>query len=123
MDKILLNDIKVECIVGIWEWERRVPQVVIVDLELATDVRKAAASDRIEDAVDYKHAADRVREFVAQSQFKLLESLAENTAQLLLHEFSLSAVRVKISKPAALGAGAKVSVVIERTAVDVVASG
>jgi 7,8-dihydroneopterin aldolase/epimerase/oxygenase len=116
MDKILLNDLKVECIVGIWEWERRVPQIVILDLELATDVRKAAASDSIEDAVDYKQAADRVREFVAQSQFKLLESLAENTAQLLLRELRVSWVRVKVVKPGALGAGAKVSVVIERTA-------
>lgn len=116
MDKILLSSLSIDCIVGIWEWERRVRQTVVIDIEFAADIRRAAASDRIEDAVDYKKLSDRVRAFVSESQYQLLEALAENTAQMVLREFSVSWIKLSLCKPAALGGGAKVSVVVERTA-------
>ena len=75
MDKIFLSALTVECIVGIWEWERRVKQTVIIDLEMAADIRRAAASDRIEDTIDYKKVAKRLLAFVGESQFKLVETL------------------------------------------------
>jgi len=85
MDKIFLSSLTIECIVGIWEWERRVKQTVIVDLEMATDIRRAAASDHIEDTIDYKKVAKRLLAFVGESQFNLVETLAENIARVL-HE-------------------------------------
>ncbi len=116
MDKIFLSSLSVDCIVGIWEWERRIKQTVIVDLEMAADIRKAAATDRIEDTIDYKRVCDRLRAFVAESQFKLAETLAERTAAFLLAEFSLSWVRLTIRKPGALAGIGDVGVTIERSA-------
>ena len=83
MDKIFLSALTVECIVGIWEWERRVKQTVIIDLEMAADIRRAAASDRIEDTIDYKRVAKRLLAFVGESQFQLVETLTERIARLV----------------------------------------
>ena len=116
MDKIFLRSISAECIVGIWEWERRVKQTVIFDLEMAADIRRAAASDRIEDTVDYKRVSERLRAFVAESQFQLLETLVERTASVLLAEFGLSWVRLTVHKPGALAGRGDVGVTIERSA-------
>ena len=79
MDKIFLSALTVECIVGIWDWERRVKQTVIIDLEMAADIRRAAATDRIEDTIDYKRVAKRLLAFVGESQFKLVETLTERS--------------------------------------------
>lgn len=116
MDKIFLSAVSVECIVGIWEWERRVKQTVIIDLEMAADIRRAAATDRIEDTIDYKRVSERMRAFVAESQFQLMETLAERTAALLLAEFGLSWVRLTVRKPGALAGKTGVGVTIERSA-------
>lgn len=115
MDKILLSGLRIECIVGVWAWERQVRQTVVLDIEMAVDVRKAAASDRIEDATDYKKVTDAVTTFVGGSQFNLVETLAENTAQLLLREFNVGWVRLVVSKPGALK-GVNVRIAIERSA-------
>ena len=98
MDKIFLNALAVECIVGIWEWERRVKQRVIIDLELATDIRAAAATDRIEDTIDYKKVSKRLLAFVGDSQFQLVETLTEKIAELIITEFGVSWVRVRLNK-------------------------
>ena len=79
MDKIFLSSLAVECIVGIIEWERRVKQTVVIDLEMAADIRRAAASDDIADTLDYKRVAKRLIAFVGESQFKLVETLAETS--------------------------------------------
>ena len=86
MDKIFLSSLTVECIVGIWEWERRVRQTVIIDLEMAADIRRAAASDHIEDTIDYKKVAKRVLSFVGESQYQLVETLTENIAKVIITE-------------------------------------
>src|SRR3954469_11936272 len=87
MDKIFLSALNGECIVGIWEWERRVKQTVIIDVEMAADIRRAAASDRIEDTIDYKSVAKRLIAFVGDSHYQLVETLAEQIARVVVVEF------------------------------------
>jgi FolB domain-containing protein len=102
MDIIYLHDLKIECIIGIWEWERRIKQTIILDLDMAADIRRAAASDKIEDSLNYKAVSKRLVEFVGNSQFHLVETLAEKVAEILLAEFKLQWVRVRINKKGAV---------------------
>lgn len=117
-DKIFLSSLAVECIVGIWEWERRVKQTVIIDLEMATDIRRAAASDHIEDTIDYKKVSKRLLSFVGDSQFNLVETLAERIAQLVVTEFGVSWVKVRLNKQGAIRGARDVGIEIERTTSD-----
>ncbi|MDH3514782.1 MAG: dihydroneopterin aldolase [Gammaproteobacteria bacterium] len=114
MDIIYLHDLKIECIIGIWEWERRIKQTVIIDLDMAADIRRAAASDRIEDTLNYKAVSKRLIDFVGSSNFQLVETLAEKVAQLLLAEFRLAWVRVRVNKKGAVRGAGDVGVIIER---------
>ena len=118
MDKIFLSALTVECIVGIWEWERRVKQTVIIDLELATDIRRAAASDHIDDTIDYKKVAKRLLAFVGESQFNLVETLAEQIARVVVTEFGVSWVKVRLNKQGAIRGARDVGIEIERRAAD-----
>jgi dihydroneopterin aldolase len=118
MDKIFLSALTVECIVGIWEWERRVKQTVILDLEMATDIRRAAASDHIEDTIDYKKVAKRLLAFVGESQFNLVETLAEQIARVVVTEFAVSWVKVRLNKQGAIRGARDVGIEIERRAAD-----
>jgi dihydroneopterin aldolase len=118
MDKIFLSALSVECIVGIWEWERRVKQTVIIDLEMAADIRRAAASDRIEDTIDYKRVAKRLLAFVGESQFHLVETLAEQIARVVVTEFGVSWVKVRLNKQGAIRGARDVGIEIERRAAD-----
>lgn len=114
MDKIFLSALTVECIVGIWDWERRVKQTVIIDLEMAADIRRAAATDRIEDTVDYKKVAKRLLAFVGESQFQLVETLAEHIARVVVLEFGVSWVKVRLNKQGAIRGARDVGIEIER---------
>ncbi len=114
MDIIYIRELKIECVIGIWEWERRIRQTVILDLDMGTDIRVAAQSERIEDTVNYKAVAKRMIEFVGQSQFRLVETLAEQVAHILLAEFKLKWVRVRVNKRGALRGATDVGVTIER---------
>lgn len=118
MDKIFLSALSVECIVGIWEWERRVKQTVIIDIEMEADIRKAAASDRIEDTIDYKRVSKRLLAFVGESQFQLVETLTERIAQLIVTEFGVSWVKVRLNKQGAIRGARDVGIQIERSAAD-----
>ena len=118
MDKIFLSALTVECIVGIWEWERRVKQTVIIDLEMATDIRRAAASDHIDDTIDYKRVAKRLLAYVGESQFNLVETLAENIARVVLTEFKVDWVKVRLNKQGAIRGARDVGIEIERRAAD-----
>ena len=118
MDKIFLGSLTVECIVGIWEWERRVKQTVIIDLEMATDIRRAAASDNIEDTIDYKRVAKRLLAYVGDSQFNLVETLAENIARVVVTEFGVAWVKVRLNKQGAIRGARDVGIEIERRAAD-----
>jgi dihydroneopterin aldolase len=114
MDRIFLRDLRIETIIGIYDWERETPQTVSIDLELATDVARAARTDAIEDALDYKAIAKRLIAFVGASRFQLVETLAERIAGLLQEEFGVPWVRVTVNKGGAIRGASAVGVVIER---------
>ncbi len=114
MDKIFLQELKVDTIIGIWEWERKIHQTVVIDLEMSADIAKAAASDDVADTLNYKSVAKRVQEFVAGSSFQLVETLAERIAGIIRDEFDVAWVRVKVHKPGAIRGSRDVGVEIER---------
>jgi dihydroneopterin aldolase len=114
MDKIFIHALKAEAIIGIYDWERQVRQTVLIDLELAADVRKAALTDSIDDTLNYKRVAKRILAFVEGSQFHLVETLAEHVAMLVLDEFGVSWVRIVLSKPGAVRSSRDVGISIER---------
>src|SRR5271170_5628239 len=114
MDKIFVHALKTEAIIGIFDWERQVKQTVIVDIDIGADVRKAALSDSIEDTLNYKRVAKRVLAFVENSQFHLVETLAEHLAMLILEDFAVAWVRISLSKPGAIRSSRDVGVVVER---------
>jgi dihydroneopterin aldolase len=117
-DRIFLNQLRTECIVGIWDWERQVKQTVILDVEMAADIRKAALSDNIEDTIDYKKVSKRLLSFVGESQFQLVETLTENIARIIVTEFGVSWVRVRLNKQGAIRNSRDVGIMIERTSAD-----
>ena len=114
MDTIFLHGLKVETIIGIWDWERKIRQTVVIDLEMAADIRRAAETDSVEDTLNYKNVAKRVQQFVADSEFQLVETLAEKVGEIVTGEFGVPWVRVKINKPGAIRNARDVGVVIER---------
>lgn len=114
MDIVYINDLKVDTVIGIFDWERRIRQTVSLDLEMAADIGKAAATDHIDEALDYKTIGKRVIGFIEESEFQLVETLAEKVAQLVLNEFSVPWLKLRLSKPGALRGSRDVGVVIER---------
>jgi len=118
MDKIFLSQLNVECIVGIWEWERRVKQTVVIDVEMAADIRRAAATDSIEDTIDYKRVAKRLLAFVGDSQYQLVETLTEQIARTIVTEFGVAWVKVRLNKRGAIRGARDVGIEIERRAED-----
>lgn len=122
MDIIFLTGLTTDCIIGIWDWERRVKQKVVVDLEMSADIRRAAASDAIEDTLDYKKVAKRLLAFVGDSQFQLVETLAERIAQVVVTEFDVAWVRVRLNKQGAIRGSRDVGILIERRREDYLTS-
>ena len=114
MDIIFLHDLRVETVIGIWEWERKIRQVVAIDLDMSADIKKAADTDSVEDTLNYKLVSKRLQQFVGESSFQLVEALAENIAAVVLDEFDVSWVRVRVNKPGAIRGAHDVGVIIER---------
>jgi dihydroneopterin aldolase len=114
-DTIFLHDLRVETVVGIWEWERRIRQTVSIDLEMASDISRAARTDNIDDALNYKAVAKRVQQFVGDSSFHLVETMAERIAALILDEFAVPWVEVRVNKPGAIRGARDVGVMIRRS--------
>lgn len=114
MDIIYLRDLKIETIIGIFDWEREIKQTISFDLDMATDIRRAAASDAIEDTLDYKAVSKRIIGFVEASSFQLVETLAEKVAEIILSEFNVNWVRVRLDKMGAIRGASGVGVIIER---------
>jgi 7,8-dihydroneopterin aldolase/epimerase/oxygenase len=117
-DRIFLHGLTVECIIGFIDWERRVRQTVVVDLEMPVDCTRAAASDDVADTLDYKKVAKRALEFIGASEFRLVETLAHRLALVILAEFGVEWVRISLNKPGAIRNSRDVGVVIERTRAD-----
>lgn len=115
-DRIYLRELRVAAVIGIYEWEQRVRQTVCIDLEMAADISSAAASDAIEDTLNYKAIAERLSSFVEESRFNLIETLAERAAGMLLAEFGIRWLRLSVSKPGAVRGAREVGIVIERAA-------
>ena len=113
-DTVFLRGLEVECIIGFIDWERRIKQKVLIDLELPIDCARAAASDDVADTLDYMRVTSRVREFVGESQFMLVETMAHRLALLLLEEFDIEWIRLSINKPGAVRGSRDVGVSIER---------
>ena len=114
MDKIFLDELKIDTIIGIWDWERKIRQTVVIDLEMCADIAKAAATDEVVDTLNYKAVAKRLQAFVGDSSFQLVETLAENIARVIRDEFDVAWVRVKVHKPGAIRGSKDVGVEIER---------
>jgi len=114
MDIVFIRDLAVDCIIGVWDWEREQEQRIYIDLDLAMDISTAAASDQLEDALNYKAVAQQVSAYAMASKCHLVERLAEDIATLLFEEFAISWCRVRINKHGALSRAGDVGVVIER---------
>ncbi len=120
-DRIFLHGLAVECIIGFIEWERRIKQTVVLDVEMPVDCARAAASDDVADTLDYKKVAKRIISFVESSEFKLVETLAHRAALIILEEFGVEWVRLSVNKPGAIRGSKDVGVAVLRSRADVAA--
>ena len=115
MDKIFLNDLKIETIIGIYDWERETLQTLGFDLEMDWDIRKAATSDDINDTLDYGAIAETIVAFVEASRYQLIETLAEDLCTLLLNKYPIPKLKLTLSKPVALHGNNLAKIVVERS--------
>ncbi|MEQ8661865.1 MAG: dihydroneopterin aldolase [Gammaproteobacteria bacterium] len=118
MDIVFLNELRVDALIGVWEWERRIRQTLVMDVELGTDMRRAGDSDDLAATVDYKAVTDRIIEFTRASSYRLVEALGENLTRVVLTEFEVRWIRLRIRKPGVLREVREVGIVIERGARD-----
>ena len=114
-DTVFVHELKVETIIGIWGWERKIRQIISVDLEMGADIRRAAETDSIDDTLNYKAISKRVQQFVADSEFQLVETMAEKIAELVLQEFKVPWIQVRVSKPGAIRGAKNVGILIRRS--------
>jgi len=114
MDKVFIEALEIDALIGIYDWERRIRQTLVFDLEMGFDNRVPAASDDIAHTLDYKAVSKRLAEYVSQSGFGLVETLAERCAEIVMNEFKVDWVRLKLSKPGAVRGARAVGVIIER---------
>lgn len=114
MDIVFIRDLQIETVIGIYDWERKIRQVISIDLDMATDISKAASSDQIEDTLNYKAVAKRLIAFVGDSEYELVETLAEKICEIVIGEFNVPWVRLTLHKPGAVSGSRSVGVMIER---------
>jgi len=114
MDRVFLAKLHTTPVIGIYDWEREIRQDVYIDLVMATDIKKAAGSDDIQHALNYKSISDRVIEFSNNSSFGLIETLAEQLAIIVRQEFDVPWVQVCVHKPGAIEQAEDLGVCIER---------
>ena len=114
MDTIFLHGLKIECVVGAWEWERQIKQIVYVDLDMGADIGKAAESDDINDTLNYKEVSKQVTELVQDKKYHLVEAMAQGIAELLINGFNVPWCRVRVNKKGAVSAAEDVGVIVER---------
>ena len=115
MDIVFIRDLKIETVIGIYDWERKIKQQISLDVDMATDIKRAASSDNIEDTLNYKEVAKRLINFVETSEFELVEALAEQICNIILNEFDVPWVRLTLNKPGAVSGSRSVGVRIERS--------
>jgi dihydroneopterin aldolase len=114
MDVVFIKDLDIDTVIGIYDWERKIRQTVRLNLEMSSDIARGAATDRIEDALDYKAVAKRLIAFVESSSFQLVETLGERCAEIVLNEFPVEWVHLELDKPGAVRGSKSVGIRIER---------
>lgn len=114
MDRVFIEDLRIQTVIGIFDWEREITQTICLDLQMAFDISRAANSDEIVDTLDYKSVSKRLIQVVEASDFQLVEALAEHCARMVLEEFPVTWLRLKLSKPGAVRGSSAVGVIIER---------
>ena len=114
MDIVFIHALQIETVIGIYDWERKIHQKISLDIEMATDIAKAAKSDNIDDALSYKTVAKRLIDFVEESEFELVEALAEKICSIIMEEFRVPWVKLTLHKPGAVRGSKSVGVIIER---------
>jgi dihydroneopterin aldolase len=119
-DQVLIEGLRINAVIGVFDWERQIQQPLIIDVCLSVDTRQAGRSDHIDDAVNYKSVADRIEAEVHRLQAHLLEKLAADVVRMIFDEFSsVERIKITIRKPMALPAAQAVGVCIERVRHDV----
>lgn len=113
-DLVFIEDLRIQTVIGVFDWEREITQTISLDLKMAYDISKAAETDEIADTLDYKAVSKRLIQFVESSEFQLVEALAEHCARIVLEEFPVTWLRLKLSKPGAVRGSSAVGVIIER---------
>ena len=114
MDIVFIRALRIETVIGIYDWEREIKQPVVFDIEMASDVTRGARTDRIEDALDYKAVSKRLKQFVGEARFELVETLAERCAAIIREEFGVPWLRMTVNKVGAVTNADGVGVIIER---------
>lgn len=114
MDIIFLHNLRIDAVIGVWEWERRIRQTLQLDIDLGVDTERASRTDDIADTIDYKAVADRIMSFTRDSEFNLIEALADTIARIVLDEFEVKWIRVRINKQGVVRQVRDVGVIIER---------
>lgn len=114
MDIIFLGGLEIDTVIGIYDWERTIKQKIILDIEMGFDIKKAATTDDIAYALDYKTVSDRIVAFVEGSEFLLVETLIENIAEILLKEFGIPWLKITLNKKGAISRARDVGIIIER---------
>lgn len=114
MDIVFIEDLRIETVIGIYDWERRIRQVVALDIEMRFDNTRPASTDQIVDTLDYKAVSKRLIAYVEAADCQLVETLAERCAAIILDEFNVQHVRLRLAKPGAVTGSKSVGVQIER---------
>ena len=118
-DRLFLRGIQVDCLIGRADWERLVAQTVVLDLDLQVDLRAVAAADDVQEGtVDTKALSKRIQAFVGASSYRMIETLAEETCRMVLRDFPVQRLRLRLSKPGALRGARTVGVVLHRSPSD-----
>lgn len=114
MDIVFIRELRADTIIGVYDWEREVRQTVVLDLDMAGNNVLAAQSDDVADALDYAAVSSRVLNFIENSEFQLIETMAEQVAAIILEEFRVPWLRLRLCKPGAVPQARDVGVLIER---------
>lgn len=114
MDIVFIQGLKIDTVIGIYDWERKIRQDIVLDIKMSFDTRPASATDDIKKTLNYKSVSKRLIDFVHNSEFQLIETLAEEVAGIILSEFGVAKVRLTLNKGKAVTGAEGVGVIIER---------
>ncbi len=115
MDIIFIQGLKIDTVIGIYDWERKIRQNIVLDIEMSTDIRAASKTDHIDQALDYKAVSKRLIDFVQNSEYQLVETLAEKITQIVLQEFKVTWIKLILNKGEVLTGAQGAGVIIERS--------